>query len=188
MRHSRSRTIVRIVALALFASVAVIGGITMDHNSAMEKRELTLSKLGELDKSEYGGYYLDDDGTTIHVNLLSDHPVGISDSEMVKTHLVKYSLKRLEALQDELGGRMRDLHIQSLFVNTRENKLEVHVYQADVDIDKRLQQYAPDSDMYKVVWDKNPIVNIIGDAADLDKILQAGVSIQDGAGLNRGGG
>ncbi|MEA5064562.1 MAG: hypothetical protein VB065_00815, partial [Eubacteriales bacterium] len=169
MRSKRSMSIALSVTVVLFLIGTIVGAVVMDHDSSFEKREFALSMISGLDKGEYGGYYLDDDGESIHVNLLPSHPIGISESDMVKMHTVRYSLGQLWDLQEELSTRMHELHIQSLFVNTQENKLEVHVYQPDVDIGKRLQRYAPDSDMYKVVWDEHPIVSVMGDVAELTR-------------------
>ena len=109
--------------LALLSTALIVGGITMEKNSSMVQRDLIVAKLGTLEKAEYGGSYWDDDGKTIHINLVTDHPVGIAESDMVKTHTVQYTLQQLEDLQHELTPRMLELNIQSLYVNTQENRI-----------------------------------------------------------------
>ena len=92
---------------------------------------------------------------------------------MVKTHTVPYTLQQLEDLQHELTPRMLELNIQSLYVNTQENRLEIHVHQADVDIAARIRRYVKDNGMYRIVWDENPIVDLTGNLADINTNRQA---------------
>lgn len=123
-----------------------------------------LDELGKLSESEHGGYYLSEDSTVINVNQLEGKPIHVPgiDRDFVRIHPAKYSLKALRDLQEALTPSMLRLHVQALWVNFEENRLEVHLFNAPEGVESEIGKIAPEDGMMTLIHDTEPIVDLDG--------------------------
>ena len=119
-----------------------------------------LEELAKLSESEHGGYYLSDSSKVIIVNQLDGKPIDVPGigQDFVQIHPAKYSLKALRDLQEALTPSMLRLHIQALWVNFEENRLEVHLFNAPDGVESEISEIAPEDDMVIFTEDAEPIV------------------------------
>lgn len=138
------------------------GGDQTSEPAVSEAVGKVLEELAKLSESEHGGYYLSDDCAVVNVNRLDGKPIDIPgiDQDFVRIYPAKYSLKALRDLQEALTPSMQRLHIQALWVNFEQNRLEVHLFNAPGGVESEIEAIAPESGMMVFVKDAAPIVDL----------------------------
>ncbi len=98
-----------------------------------------------LDKDTYGGMFLDEDQKKVHLNVVDTTNVDLLDAyDDVAIHKVRYSISELNHVKEDLVQHMRELNIQSVGIDEKNNVVHVDMYKPTKDAIAKLKSFVND--------------------------------------------